>query len=304
MKVYLRTADDTLADLIRTGNLHHQGGRCLHSKLPIPEKDEFQTMTLLFMMFRDAFSDILEGTIFLHETGDLLMIFEGRAAPLVERFNTLVSTMFDISKIHTDVYELNRDWDAFSALAEQIINAQKNLAREEKPALPSNLNAGFMQKIHQVRDKRARPLALLVEDDNFTKGILITLLQSACDVITATTLSHALALYQQKLPNMVFMDIELPDGSGMEATRTITASDPNAYIIMLSGHTMRENILHSLDNGAKGFIAKPFTKDRVLHYVKKYKEGVLPITGERQFHQSEGSSHGAESASKPDSGIH
>jgi DNA-binding NarL/FixJ family response regulator len=45
--------------------------------------------------------------------------------------------------------------------------------------------------------------------------------------------------------------------------------DPDAYIVMLSGQGNRENILHSMQLGAKGFIGKPFTPEKLFSYVHK-----------------------------------
>ena len=81
---------------------------------------------------------------------------------------------------------------------------------------------------------------------------------------------------------MIFLDIDLPDVNGHEVLSSILKIDANAHIIMLSGNSDQENVVNAIKAGAKGFVAKPFLKDRLYKYIdecpmimhKKEKEAV------------------------------
>ena len=111
---------------------------------------------------------------------------------------------------------------------------------------------------------------MVVEDDFFTQQLIVSCLDTLCDCITADTTRKALVLYENKVPDLVLMDIELPDGDGADAVKKICAADRNAFILMLSAHSFQDKVLNSLSCGAKGFIAKPFTKDRLVSQYQRF----------------------------------
>ena len=75
--------------------------------------------------------------------------------------------------------------------------------------------------------------------------------------------------YLNKAPDVVFLDIDLPDMSGHDVLSKIFALDPEAYIIMFSGNGDRGNVLKAIERGAKGFVGKPFSQDKLTHYIQK-----------------------------------
>ena len=70
-------------------------------------------------------------------------------------------------------------------------------------------------------------------------------------------------------PDLVLMDITMPEMDGIEALKKIKASDPNASIIMCSAMGQQAMVIESIQSGAKDFIVKPFQADRVLEAVQK-----------------------------------
>lgn len=67
----------------------------------------------------------------------------------------------------------------------------------------------------------------------------------------------------------MFLDINLPDISGHDVLARLRDIDPQIYAVMLSGHTQSENVMEALKMGAKGFVSKPFTKEKLLQYIAK-----------------------------------
>ncbi|NQZ08636.1 MAG: response regulator, partial [Algicola sp.] len=82
------------------------------------------------------------------------------------------------------------------------------------------------------------------------------------------------AKIDQHKPDLIFLDIELPDINGIEVLKRIKSKDPKSFVIMVSGESTIENVKGSLTNGAAGFIVKPFSAIKVsdaLHNFEKKK---------------------------------
>ncbi len=75
--------------------------------------------------------------------------------------------------------------------------------------------------------------------------------------------------YNEVKPDLVLMDITMPEVDGIQALKNIKAADPNAKVIMCSAMGQQAMVIESIQAGAKDFIVKPFQPDRVLEAVKK-----------------------------------
>lgn len=81
--------------------------------------------------------------------------------------------------------------------------------------------------------------------------------------------AKAVEKYSELKPDLVLMDITMPEMDGIEALKKIKAADPNASIIMCSAMGQQAMVIESIQSGAKDFIVKPFQADRVLEAVQK-----------------------------------
>ncbi len=81
--------------------------------------------------------------------------------------------------------------------------------------------------------------------------------------------AKAMEKYNELKPDLVLMDITMPEVDGIQALKNIKASDPNAKIIMCSAMGQQAMVIEAIQSGAKDFIVKPFQADRVLEAVKK-----------------------------------
>jgi two-component system chemotaxis response regulator CheY len=109
---------------------------------------------------------------------------------------------------------------------------------------------------------------LLVEDDPVTRWMVRNTLRDECRFASAANASQACSLYASYRPDVVFLDIHLPDKNGHTVLDWIMRNDPGACVIMFSSDNDLENISESLEDGAKGFIAKPFRRESLLKYVR------------------------------------
>ena len=81
--------------------------------------------------------------------------------------------------------------------------------------------------------------------------------------------AKAVEKYAELKPDLVLMDITMPEMGGIEALKKIKAADANASIIMCSAMGQQAMVIESIQSGAKDFIVKPFQADRVLEAVQK-----------------------------------
>ena len=79
----------------------------------------------------------------------------------------------------------------------------------------------------------------------------------------------ALELYKQKKPDLVTMDITMPEMGGIEGVKAIRAYDPNANIIICSAMGQQSMVMEAIQAGAKDFIVKPFQQDRILQAIER-----------------------------------
>lgn len=80
---------------------------------------------------------------------------------------------------------------------------------------------------------------------------------------------QAVAKYKEFQPDIVTMDITMPNMNGIDALREILKINPNAKVIMCSAMGQQGMVVESIQAGAKDFIVKPFQPDRVLEAIKK-----------------------------------
>ena len=81
--------------------------------------------------------------------------------------------------------------------------------------------------------------------------------------------AKAVEKYAELKPDLVLMDITMPEMDGIEALKKIKAADANASIIMCSAMGQQAMVIESIQSGSKDFIVKPFQADRVLEAVQK-----------------------------------
>ena len=79
----------------------------------------------------------------------------------------------------------------------------------------------------------------------------------------------AVEKYNELKPDLVLMDITMPEMDGIQALKNIKAANPGAMVIMCSAMGQQAMVIESIQAGAKDFIVKPFQPDRVLEAVKK-----------------------------------
>lgn len=116
---------------------------------------------------------------------------------------------------------------------------------------------------------------LIVDDAKFMRHMLKTILQDlGCEVVgEACDGSEAVEQYKALSPDVVTMDIVMPNVSGIEALKEIRALDPEAKVVMISAIDQRDPLMDALKSGAIDYVVKPFEKERVEQALQRVNAG-------------------------------
>ncbi len=110
---------------------------------------------------------------------------------------------------------------------------------------------------------------LLVDDAAFMRKVIKDALSKAgySDLHEAVDGADAVEKYNSLKPDLVLMDITMPNMDGLEALKAIRAADGNANVVMCSAMGQETMVIDAIRSGAKDFIVKPFKSERVLKTV-------------------------------------
>jgi CheY-like chemotaxis protein len=205
----------------------------------------------LFLKFRDTLAERFEGDPGLRDEG------------IVSFYDVRINGtgLMEIAKA-----KLERKLAA-RRRAEDIEKARQKTRRRED-ILQEPLNAEWIQTLGRRRHDRHAINVLVVEDDPFSRRLVdVSLSTTPYSTQFATDGRSAILNHLKAAPDIVFLDIDLPDITGHDVLGKILELDPGAYVVMLSGNGNAENVTKAVKAGAKGFVAKPFTKEKLLHYI-------------------------------------
>ncbi len=112
---------------------------------------------------------------------------------------------------------------------------------------------------------------LVCDDAIFMRTMISDILSGAGYEVVGEAESglQAIQRYRDLKPDLVTMDIVMPDMGGIDAVREIVKEDPNAKILMCSAMGQQALVVEAVQAGAKDFVVKPFQPSRVLEAVQR-----------------------------------
>jgi two-component system chemotaxis response regulator CheY len=112
---------------------------------------------------------------------------------------------------------------------------------------------------------------LIVDDAAFMRMMLKDILTKGGHDVVGEAENGLVAIqkYQELKPDLVTMDITMPEMEGVEAVKEIRKKDANAKIVMCSAMGQQGMVVQAIQAGAKDFIVKPFQGDRVLDAIRR-----------------------------------
>lgn len=113
---------------------------------------------------------------------------------------------------------------------------------------------------------------MICDDAMFIRGALSKIVTDGGHQVVAEAGNgnEALEMYKLYRPDIVLMDITMPEIDGIQATKNIIAVDADAKIVMVSAMGQMEKVVEAITAGAKDFIVKPFDEDHIRGCIKKY----------------------------------
>ena len=120
---------------------------------------------------------------------------------------------------------------------------------------------------------------LIIDDSDLSCALLSVILRSDDYVIVgiAHDTESGLNLARLHKPNVVLLDIIMPGESGLDAIKPLKAIVPKASILMVTGVDDADIVTEAIQNGANGFIVKPFNSASVISTMRKVKEKFVVV---------------------------
>lgn len=112
---------------------------------------------------------------------------------------------------------------------------------------------------------------LIVEDAAFMRAAIKTILERNGFEVVGEAENGAIGVrkYQELRPDIVTMDITMPEMTGLKALKHIRSFDPDAKVIMITAMGQEHLVKEAILSGAKSFIVKPFKEEHVVQTLKK-----------------------------------
>lgn len=138
---------------------------------------------------------------------------------------------------------------------------------------PLEATAAQREKFSTRREARARrkhPEFLLIDDQRFSLQLMQTALADQYTLHTALSAREGFDSYLEHAPDILWLDIEMPEFNGHQLTKAINAIDPDAYIVMVTANHYTDEGGQAKRNKVKGFITKPYSKQKVRDCIEKF----------------------------------
>ncbi|MCB9965968.1 MAG: response regulator [Rhodospirillales bacterium] len=237
----------------------------------------------MFIWARAVFESSLKDTsarVFLSSKMGIHVICKNMSKEILAEIGRQISDMATDESGHDlsyKVYDLLHHADAYiqetlSKASESPVLIVENAIRKVDGDIMDFTGQQEMYQAQNIRNYHDYTKVLLVEDDPVTRWMVRNALKKCCTLTTAPTAHKAYDLYINFQPDIVFLDIGLPDESGKNVLEWILRNDPGACVVMFSSNDDLDNIAETLEDGASGFIPKPFLKDQLLHYINYYEK--------------------------------
>lgn len=236
--------------------------------LPNEELVVFATRTLLTGR---------KATIYFFQDGDFVVTWHGAQKTTVE---ALRRELYDRLGLSPDV-AVDRYCDSQAQGEELRLLCKHKLETLNPgevilvPKSPATLRFDqpqetLFRRAAQNRPSRKMLEMLVVEDQAFSAKLLLGLLDRTYKAVAADNAELAWNMYLAQAPDIVFLDVELPGMSGHDLAAAIHKLDPQAFIVMVTGNHYVEDVARAKENNAKGFIVKPYSKQKILDSIQKY----------------------------------
>jgi two-component system chemotaxis response regulator CheY len=115
------------------------------------------------------------------------------------------------------------------------------------------------------------PKVLVVDDALFTRKVLREILEAeGCEVVEASNGKDAVDKFRLEHPDLVLLDVSMPDMDGLTALRAIKEVDRNAKVVMVSAMGQTSTVQEAMKFGACDFVVKPFRSNQIRELITRW----------------------------------
>ena len=248
--------------------------RCLYAALNPEITQEPVKRNIAKTFLSSAFDSTFEVKAFWLKSGHLFIFFQGPVRKVIKDYEVFLDSLSeDEQRIQYHFFwKINEFWGYFDEVLVRIVETPPAEGISKAQAENSEAPDTFIisEDLHRQRIARYKPLLLIVEDDRVTRHMLQASMEKYCDIAVAWDAKQAQAFYQEMLPNIAFLDIELPDGDGQDLAELFCSYDPESFVVMVSGALSPDKVERCLKAGVKGTVKKPAQEAQLLKYVDQY----------------------------------
>ena len=147
--------------------------------------------------------------------------------------------------------------------------AHKEEARVIALEAISEIDPNLIVNVSDTRKNNNEIVIMVVDDDQISRTLISNALDKSYRYTFARNGRNAFTGYIENAPDVLFLDIGMPDISGYDVLESIFQIDPHAHVVMFSGRKDKQNMMRAFELGAKGFLGKPFTREELEEHIKK-----------------------------------
>lgn len=255
--------------------------RCVSLRFSKLEIDKQEWFPFLLQILRTHYVDDIEAVYCCHDNDVFLTTRSLTQKHLSQILTHLAPKLSPAPQGLATIFEMKVDWPTLRTICLRKIDALKILEQKrtqtvkEKVASVTReqafqtLDRDLISSLAMRRDARDKPVVMVVEDDLFTQKLIQNTLKDNYELFITGDGQGAIMTYVNKAPDILFLDIGLPDLDGHAVLKALFKIDPSAYVVMFSGNGDKDNVMRAIELGAKGFVGKPFTKDKIFQYIEK-----------------------------------
>lgn len=287
MIVIAKDAEQKFKDDIEHYRPEEPARRCFYirfSEAGLPKQAVIDT----FLELLQAIPNSYRAQVYICEDADIFIVMHGFMQRQFVAFLEKLAETLQTDRIMDlyDILEIDREWQHLTHLCDVKLTELRRQREKEEGRLAQQEKARQKEKADQItmdvlgrlsphlidtmaerRKTRKNPLVMVVDDDQLSRTLVWNVIRTHCECVPAQTGREAILRYVEEVPDILFLDIGLPDIDGHQVLEHIFQIDPDAYVIMFSARKDKSNMLRALRAGAKGFVGKPFTREKLFHYI-------------------------------------
>jgi CheY-like chemotaxis protein len=284
MNIFGTESEQQLIDFLNEVRIEPRRWRALHfhfSSLQPEHRQPLQMQTVVNIIQAELGRFV--GAVYVCRDFDLIIIFEpGESAP-IDTMITNLRFLFSDDPLASSAFvsgqndafftsfDLSLNFETFFTTVLHKLSVTKPEDQKHEDAPKKLPPLSVFQHFAQERPARKQVKILVAEDSFFSRQLIRqALTPNKHDVLLAKDGWEGLAEYMAHAPDIAFLDITMPQMTGLEVLNRIHEFDREPFIVMLTASNTSSDIKSAIAGGAKGYIVKPFTVGKLVAYVDQF----------------------------------